>query len=98
MAMAYLSDSHLLGAAVRAPGLTGNDVSMMVSLDHTIYYHKQPKADDWLLYCLESPWSGSQRGVVVGKFFNPRGDHIATVIQEGLIRIKDGAEEKLAKI
>lgn len=95
MGLAYLSDSHLLGAAVLAAGFQPEDINMMVSLDHTIYFHQRPKADQWMLYCVESPWSGSERGLVIGKFFGQDGSLIATVVQEGVIRLSGNALGKL---
>lgn len=94
MGLAYLSDSHLLGAAILAPDNKFSNVAMMVSLDHSIYFHKQPKADEWMLHCVESPWSGSERGLAIGRIFTQDGEHIATVVQEGVIRYKK-SESKL---
>lgn len=92
MALAYMSDSFLLGTAMIANDVHFSDMSMMVSLDHTIYFHKPPKADEWLMHCVESPWTGDDRGLVVGRFFSLEGDHVATVIQEGLLRLSDSAQ------
>lgn len=86
MALAYMSDSFLLGTALIANDVPFSDISMIVSLDHTIYFHQQPKADEWLMHCVESPWTGNDRGLVVGRFFTQNGTHIATVVQEGLLR------------
>lgn len=98
MALAYMSDSFLLGTALIANDLPFSDVSMMVSLDHTIYFHKKfppYKADEWLMHCVESPWTGDDRGLVIGRFFTQEGEHIATVIQEGLIRLSDKTKERI---
>ncbi|KAI9213437.1 hypothetical protein DS838_001698 [Geotrichum bryndzae] len=94
MGLAYLSDSHLLGTSVIASGHRFSDVSMMVSLDHSIYFHHPVKADEWLMHCIESPWSGQERGLVVGRFYNQDKVHIATVVQEGLLRLSDKAKSK----
>lgn len=95
MGLAYLSDSHLLGAAVISPGYKFSDIAMMVSLDHTIYFHQQPKADEWMMHCVETPWTGNERGLVIGRFFNQDGVHIATVVQEGVIRLRNSNESKI---
>lgn len=95
MGLGYISDSLTLSVAALTNDLNMSDIGMMVSLDHSIYFHRQPKADEWLLNCLESPWSGSQRGLVIGKFFTGKGDHVATVIQEGLVRINEQGLTKL---
>lgn len=95
MGLGYLSDSLMLSAAPYAGGFGWSDISMIVSLDHSIYFHRQPKADEWLLNCLESPWSGSQRGLVISKFFAMNGEHVATVIQEGVVRLNETAMAKI---
>ncbi|KAL8953465.1 MAG: hypothetical protein Q9222_000669 [Ikaeria aurantiellina] len=60
-------------------------VGMMVSLDHTIYFHRprQIRADEWLLSEMESPWSGDGRGLVLQKIWNMEGVLVASCIQEG---------------
>lgn len=96
MGLAYMSDTHLLGVSVLANDFkVSSDLAMMVSLDHTIYFHQQPKADDWMMHCVESPWTGSERGLVIGRFFNQDGAHIATVIQEGVMRLKKETQSKI---
>ncbi|KAL8715560.1 MAG: hypothetical protein Q9220_000896 [cf. Caloplaca sp. 1 TL-2023] len=59
-------------------------VGMMVSLDHTIYFHRprQIRADEWLLSEMESPWSGDGRGLVLQKIWNKDGVLVASCIQE----------------
>jgi acyl-CoA thioesterase 8 len=59
-------------------------VSMMVSLDHTIYFHNPRgfRADEWLFTEMESPWSGDGRGLVLQKIFTQKGELIATCVQE----------------
>lgn len=88
MALAYMSDSFLLGTALAANQVRFADVTMMVSLDHTVYFHRPVRADEWLMHCVESPWTGNDRGLVIGRFFSKEGEHVATVFQEGLIRKK----------
>jgi len=65
-------------------------VSMMVSLDHTIYFHDPRgfRADDWLFTEMESPWAGDGRGLVVQRIFTQQGKLIATCVQEGVVRLK----------
>jgi acyl-CoA thioesterase 8 len=59
-------------------------VSMMVSLDHTIYFHDPQgfRADEWLFTEMESPWAGDGRGLVTQRMFTREGKLIATCIQE----------------
>jgi acyl-CoA thioesterase-2 len=56
------------------------------SLDHAIWYHGRFRADDWLLYVIESPWSGLARGFGRGQIFTRDGRLVASVAQEGMIR------------
>lgn len=59
-------------------------LGMMVSLDHTIYFHepKRVKADEWMMNEMESPWAGDGRGVVMQKIFAKDGTLLATCVQE----------------
>ncbi|KAI8624886.1 Thioesterase/thiol ester dehydrase-isomerase [Xylariaceae sp. FL1651] len=65
-------------------------VGMMVSLDHSIYFHnpKKVRADEWMFTEMVSPWAGDGRGVVMQKIFSKDGTLLATAIQEGVIRLK----------
>lgn len=60
------------------------EIGMMVSLDHTIYFHnpKDFRADDWLLTEMESPWSGDGRGLVFQRIYSQTGVLIVTCVQE----------------
>ncbi|KAL2183072.1 Thioesterase/thiol ester dehydrase-isomerase [Thermothelomyces heterothallicus CBS 203.75] len=76
-------------------------IGMMVSLDHTIYFHepRRVRADEWMLTEMESPWAGDGRGVVTQKIFSKDGTLLATCVQEGLVRLQQpaakGNESKL---
>ncbi|KFY10365.1 hypothetical protein V492_05051 [Pseudogymnoascus sp. VKM F-4246] len=65
-------------------------IGMMVSLDHTIYFHepRSLKADEWIFTEMESPWSGDGRGLVFQKMWSADGRLIATCIQEGVVRLR----------
>ncbi|KAI9810082.1 MAG: hypothetical protein M1827_006693 [Pycnora praestabilis] len=65
-------------------------IGMMVSLDHTIYFHspRDFKADDWMFTEMESPWAGDGRGLVMQRIFTKGGKLIASCVQEGLVRLK----------
>lgn len=74
-------------------------IGMMVSLDHTIYFHepKRVMADEWMLNEMESPWAGDGRGFVMQKIYSKDGTLLATCVQEGLVRLQppkpDGPKE-----
>ncbi len=88
--LAYVSDYELLGAATLPHGLSftrGNVI--MASLDHALWFHRQVRVDDWLLYAMESPTATGARGFARGHFFARDGSLIASAAQEGLIRVVD---------
>lgn len=87
--IAYLSDSFLLGTAIRVQPMNPGAASMVVSLDHTIYFHGKFRADEWLLHVIDSNWSGNERALVRGRLYNQQGVLVATVFQEGVIRLKE---------
>ncbi|KAE8389925.1 hypothetical protein ETB97_011754 [Aspergillus alliaceus] len=66
------------------------EVGMMVSLDHSIYFHNPWafRADEWMLTEMESPWAGEGRGLVLQKIWSKDGTLIATCTQEGVVRLK----------
>lgn len=67
------------------------EVGMVVSLDHTIYFHEpdRVRADEWMLAVMDSPWAGHGRGVVTQNIFGLDGTLLVTCIQEGIMRLKD---------
>jgi acyl-CoA thioesterase-2 len=56
------------------------------SLDHTIWFHRPFRADEWFLYDQASPSASGARGLALGRVFTEDGRLVATVAQEGLIR------------
>ncbi|WP_137702691.1 acyl-CoA thioesterase [Marimonas lutisalis] len=86
-ALAYASDFGLLGTSAFAHGKAFADPDMQfASLDHALWIHGPFRADDWLLYTMDSPWSGGARGFNRGRIFTRDGRLVADVAQEGLIR------------
>ena len=81
----YASDVSLLGAALAAHSADPTKVQM-ASLDHTIWFHRPFRADEWWLYDQWSPSAGGGRGLSLGRVFTQDGTLVATVAQEGLIR------------
>ena len=87
--IAYASDYGLLGAALLPHGLTFlRRETMAASLDHAIWFHRPFRADEWLLYTQESPSAAGARGFTRGTLHTQDGRHVASVTQEGLIRMK----------
>ncbi len=86
--LAYASDYGLLGAALLPHAHTFRDPDVMAaSLDHAIWYHRPFRADEWLLYSTDSPIACRGRGFVRGTFFDRDGTLVASVAQEGVLRI-----------
>ncbi|NQD96135.1 acyl-CoA thioesterase II, partial [Pseudomonas sp. CrR25] len=61
----------------------------VASLDHSLWFHSNLRLDDWLLYSMDSPWAGNARGFSRGSVFNRQGQLVASVAQEGLIRLRE---------
>ena len=86
-AFTYASDLTLLGATLVPHGLHIASRSLQpASLDHTIWFHRPFRADEWWLYDQFSPFAGGARGLALARVFTQSGELVATVAQEGLIR------------
>ena len=87
-ALAYASDYTLLESILRRHGLSWITPGMTVaSLDHAMWWHRPVRVDEWLLYVQESPSAQGARGLATGKIFSRDGRHVASVAQEGMIRV-----------
>jgi len=87
--LAYLSDMSLLDAALVAHKRTLFDTDLQVaSLDHALWFHRPFRADEWLLYAQDSPNSVGARGLARGLIYAEDGRLVASVAQEGLIRLR----------
>jgi acyl-CoA thioesterase II len=83
---AYGSDVSLLGATLSTHPDADIENVQMASLDHTIWFHRPFRADEWWLYDQWSPSAQGARGLAIGRVFTQDGTLVATVAQEGLIR------------
>jgi len=95
--LAYVSDYELLGTSTLPHGLTfGRGRIMMASLDHALWFHRDFRIDDWLLYAMDSPNSSGARGFSRGQFFTTDGTLVASSTQEGLVRVlsEDAGKER----
>lgn len=87
--LAYASDSHILNTALRSHGVGAFTAGMqLASLDHMIWYHRDFRIDDWLLYELESTNAGHGRAFTRGNIFDRKGRLVASAAQEGLARYR----------
>ena len=90
--LAYASDFQLLGTATFPHGISYYQPNVqMASLDHALWFHRAFRADDWLLYSIDSPSAQGARGLARGQIFNRQGVLVASTAQEGLIRVVEKA-------
>jgi len=86
-ALAFASDMTLLDSVLVGHGLAWGPAGVSgASLDHAMWFHRSFRADEWLLYESSSPSASGARGLATGRFWTADGRHIATVVQEGLLR------------
>jgi acyl-CoA thioesterase-2 len=86
--VAYASDLTLLDTAVMAHANSWDDDRFMIaSLDHAMWFHRDFRMDDWLLYVLDSPSAGGARGLCRGSLFTRDGRLVASTAQEGMLRV-----------
>ncbi|XP_057251307.1 acyl-CoA hydrolase 2-like isoform X1 [Beta vulgaris subsp. vulgaris] len=83
--VAFASDLLLIEVSSNPHRKSGRKISIF-SLNHTIWFHRPVKADDWLLFVMESPSAHSRRGLVAGRMYNRSGELIVSLVQEGLLR------------
>jgi len=87
--LAFYSDMSLLGTALRAHPVDFQTEGLQVaSLDHSIWFHGPIQVDDWLYYHMDSPRSSNATGLNRGSIYSKTGALVASVSQEGLIRVK----------
>ena len=86
--LAYASDFQLLGTANFPHGISYYQPNVqMASLDHALWFHRPFRADEWLLYSIDSPSAQNSRGLARGQIFDREGRLVASTAQEGLIRV-----------
>jgi len=88
-ALAYMSDLTLLGSA-QVNHAEERPHLQVASLDHAMWFMRQFRADEWLLYDQSSPSASGGRSLCEGKIFNQDGEMVASVMQEGLTRYQRG--------
>lgn len=87
--LTYASDFGLLGTSMLPHGVSFAQKGMQVaSIDHALWFHRPFRVDEWLLYDMDSPSASAGRGFNRGNVFNQKGELVASVCQEALIRKK----------
>jgi acyl-CoA thioesterase-2 len=86
IALAYISDFGLVSTAILPHAMEWFSPEIQgASLDHAIWFHEDPPLGEWLLYAMDSPWSGHARGFTRGSVYDQSGRLIASMAQEGLM-------------
>ncbi|MFL6592185.1 MAG: acyl-CoA thioesterase II [Luteimonas sp.] len=86
--LAYASDFQLLGTATFPHGISYYQPNVqMASLDHALWFHRPFRADEWLLYSIDSPSAQGGRGLARGMIYDRDGRLVASTAQEGMIRV-----------
>jgi acyl-CoA thioesterase-2 len=85
---AYASDMSLFDTMLAPHEVRWDDAEFMgASLDHCMWFHRPLRADDWLLYDMDSPNAYAARGLARGFLFSRDGTLVVSVVQEGLMRL-----------
>lgn len=88
--LAYVSDFHLVGTATLPHGISWIHGNLMIaSLDHAMWFHREFRLDDWLLYTCDSPSTSGGRGLARGMIYDRQGQLVASTAQEGVIRLRN---------
>jgi acyl-CoA thioesterase II len=86
--LGYASDYTLLESVLRHHGIAWATPGLKVaSLDHAMWWHRPARADEWLLYVQASPSASGSRGLGIGRIFSRDGVLVASVAQEGMLRV-----------
>ncbi|HWN38890.1 MAG TPA: acyl-CoA thioesterase II [Gammaproteobacteria bacterium] len=89
--LAYVSDYQLVSTATLPHGIHFAEGNVqLASLDHAMWFHRPFRADEWLLYAMESPNASGGRGLALGRFFTRDGALVASTAQEGVVRVWAG--------
>lgn len=86
-ALAYVCDYTILETLLRVRELNWSSPNLATaSLDHSMWFHRDGRADEWILYAQDAVSVQDNRGLALGRFFDTSGRLLATVAQEGMIR------------
>jgi acyl-CoA thioesterase-2 len=90
-ALVYSSDTTVLDSIITTHGLSwGHDRIFAVSANHSVWFHRPFRFDDWVLYSTASPVAADSRGLGAGHFYDRSGQPLATVVQEGIVKYFPG--------
>lgn len=90
-ALVYSSDTTVLDSIITTHGLSwGFDRIFAVTTNHSVWFHRPIRFDEWVLYSTTSPVAADSRGLGTGHFFDRSGQLLATVVQEGIVKYFPG--------
>jgi acyl-CoA thioesterase-2 len=90
-ALAYASDYTILESTLRRHGAAWTTPGLRIaSLDHAMWWHRPARVDQWLLYVQEAPSASGGRGLSLGRIYTQEGVLVASVAQEGMVRVPLG--------
>ncbi|WP_193047521.1 acyl-CoA thioesterase II [Mycolicibacterium baixiangningiae] len=90
-ALVYSSDTTVLDSIITTHGLSwGFDRIFAVTMNHSVWFHRPVRFDEWVLYSTSSPVAAESRGLGTGHFFDRTGTLLATVVQEGIVKYFPG--------
>ena len=90
-ALVYSSDTTVLDSIITTHGLSwGFDRIFAVTMNHSVWFHRPVRFDEWVLYSTTSPVAAESRGLGTGHFFDRDGPLLATVVQEGIVKYFPG--------
>jgi acyl-CoA thioesterase II len=94
----YASDMSLFDAILAPHSMRWDDGTFMgASLDHCMWFHRNVRADEWLLYDTDSPIAHGGRGLARGFLFDRAGELCVSMVQEGLVRVVDPSRGRAPK-
>ncbi|MCV7279388.1 acyl-CoA thioesterase II [Mycolicibacterium flavescens] len=86
-ALVYSSDTTVLDSIITTHGLSwGFDRIFAVTTNHSVWFHRPVRFDEWVLYSTSSPVAADSRGLGTGHYFDRAGQPVATVVQEGIVK------------
>ncbi|WP_145566873.1 acyl-CoA thioesterase II [Yersinia aleksiciae] len=86
--LGYASDFNFLPTALQPHGIGFLESGVQIAtIDHSMWFHRPFRLDDWLLYAVESTSASGARGFVRGQIYNQQGVLVASTVQEGVIRL-----------
>lgn len=87
--LAYASDFYLLRTATQPHGIPFPSAKLrLATIDHAMWFHRPLRVDEWLLYVIDSPSASGSRGLSRGSIFDRKGNLVASVAQEGMVRVR----------